>query len=233
MLVPGFTQTASSWDAVLAALRTDRPGTDATAVDVTLGVDFVDTATRLGEQHGPAVYVGYSMGGRLCLQLALDRPALVRGLVLVSASPGLRDAAARAERRAADELLARAVEHEGVEPFLDRWLAQPLFASVPPDASGLADRRTLSAAHLAGCLRVLGTGVMPPLWDRLGDLRVPVLLMTGTRDDKFDTIAAEMEAAIPGARHLRIESGHALPLERPRALAHALAAFATKVPGDG
>ena len=97
VLVPGFTQTAASWDPVLAHLP---PDLEALAVDVPAGLDFVETATAIGEQRGRAVYCGYSMGGRLCLRLALDRPDLVRGLVLLSASPGIADAAGLDARRA-------------------------------------------------------------------------------------------------------------------------------------
>ena len=104
------------------------------------------------------------MGGRLCLRLALDRPDLVRGLMLVSASPGIADAAERAARVEADELLADSVERDGVDAFLDDWLAQPMFATVPPDAPGLADRRRLTPEFLAACLRRLGAGAMEPMW---------------------------------------------------------------------
>src|ERR1044071_3487084 len=110
------------------------------------------------------------MGGRLCLRLALDYPDLVQALVLVSMSPGIVDEEARATRVAADEELARSVERDGVDAFLERWIAQPLFATVPPDAPGLADRRSLAPAYLAHCLRVLGTGTMEPMWSRLGEL---------------------------------------------------------------
>ena len=68
-------------------------------------------------------------------------PDLVERLVLVSASPGLASDAERAERRAADERLADEIERDGVDAFLERWLALPLFARLPPDAAGLDDRR--------------------------------------------------------------------------------------------
>lgn len=228
MLVPGFTQTPSSWDGVVAALDRDA---DVIAASVGVAPTFAESAAAIGEQHGAGVYVGYSMGGRLCLRLALDAPTLVHGLVLVSASPGLRDPVERDARRAADEELARAAERDGVDAFLTRWLAQPLFATVPPDAPGLADRRTLTAAHLAACLRVLGTGSMEPLWHRLGELRVPVMLVTGTQDEKFDRLAVEMAAMIPRARHTRVECGHAVPQEQPAALARVLARFTASLDG--
>jgi pimeloyl-ACP methyl ester carboxylesterase len=154
------------------------------------------------------------MGGRLCLRLALDRPDLVTRLVLVSATPGIEDSGARVGRFVGDEDHARFVEREGVEAFLERWLAQPMFDGVPADAPGLADRRALSVDYLAHCLRVLGTGAMEPMWSRLDELGMPVTVVTGERDTKFTEIGARM----PG-NHVVIDCGHAVPLERPDALA--------------
>ena len=175
------------------------------------------TADSLGASGGRGVYVGYSMGGRLCLRLALERPDVVEALVLVSASPGLERRAARAERRASDEELAAMVERDGVDAFLDHWLAQPLFAGVPPAAPGLRERHALPARYLAHCLRTLGTGAMEPLWGRLGGVAMPVALVTGTGDAKFDDIARQMLDRLPGgAVHSRLDGGHALPLEQSR-----------------
>ena len=217
--MPGFTQTASSWDGVLAALDDDTRAT-ATAISVPTRPTFALTAQAIGAASGAATYIGYSMGGRLCLRLALDHPELVRALVLVSASPGIADATERAARQEADEQLAREVETVGVESFVDRWLAQPMWATVPLDAPGLSDRRTLTSEFLAHCLRVLGTGTMEPLWDRLGDLAMPVTLITGTDDTKFTAIAREMLRALPSdARHIELPGGHAVPLEQPNRLA--------------
>jgi 2-succinyl-6-hydroxy-2,4-cyclohexadiene-1-carboxylate synthase len=223
VLVHGFTQTAVSWRPVADRLspryevvRTELPG-HAAAAAVRLG--FAAAAAAIGQAGGPAIYVGYSMGGRLCLRLAVDRPDLVRGLVLVGASPGLADAVARAERRAADERLAAEIERDGTEAFLERWLAQPLFATFRAAPDDLAARRRNPAAGLAAALRSLGTGVQEPLWDRLGELDMPVLLVAGEDDARFAALAGRMAEAIgPNARVALIPgAGHAAHLEQPDA----------------
>jgi 2-succinyl-6-hydroxy-2,4-cyclohexadiene-1-carboxylate synthase len=226
-LVPGFTQTAGAWDRVAAALRAS--GHDPVALDVPVADDFVATAEAIGAAGGRGAYAGYSMGGRLCLRLALDRPDLVERLVLVSASPGIADPTERAARHASDEELARDVERRGVEPFLRDWLAQPLFATLDADAAGLAERAEgHTAAQLAATLRILGSGTQEPLWDRLGELRMPIVLVTGLADTKFDLINDAMEAACTAAAsvaRVRLDGGHALPLEHPAALAAFLSAW--------
>jgi 2-succinyl-6-hydroxy-2,4-cyclohexadiene-1-carboxylate synthase len=225
VLVHGFTQTLAAWGPVGERLarrrevvRVDLPGHGGSD---TVRVGFAEAAGFLGACGRVGAYAGYSLGGRLCLRLALDRPELVRALVLVGASPGIADPAARDERRAADEAMAGRIEREGVAAFLDRWLAGPLFATLPAEAAGRADRLANTAEGLAYALRRLGTGAQEPLWERLATLRPPTLLVAGALDGKFAAIAGQMAAAIgPHARVALVPgAGHAVHLERPAELA--------------
>jgi len=226
VLVPGFTQTARSWS---GAVEVVRETCDVHALYVPAPTTFGETAEAIGDGGGRAIYVGYSMGGRLCLRLAIDRPELVRGLVLVSASPGIGDRRERVARAEADEELAERVERDGVDAFLAYWLAQPMFRTVPTDAPGLDDRRRLGPDYLAACLRRLGAGAMEPMWGDLPQLTMPVLLVTGTLDDKYTDIALRMlDAMRPSVTHVQLAGGHALPLEQPAALCSVIAAFAAE-----
>jgi 2-succinyl-6-hydroxy-2,4-cyclohexadiene-1-carboxylate synthase len=222
LLVPGFTQTAASWSAVASELA---PVCETVTLDVPVCSSFEATAGALADAGGRGTWVGYSMGGRLALRLALDQPEVVDALVIVSATAGLQSDPERRDRVAADEQLARRIETDGVEAFLDDWLTQPMFRSVPADAPGLAERKDATPEALTHQLRVLGTGAMEPVWDRLVDLAMPVLIVTGTQDEKFDAVGVRMQEHIPHAAHVRIEGGHALPLERPAELATAIRAF--------
>ena len=231
VLVHGFTQTLGAWAPVGERLaqrwevvRVDLPGHGRSGG---VRVGFEEAAGLVGAAGGAGAYVGYSLGGRVCLRLALDRPDLVRALVLVGASPGIADAGERAARRAADERLAAEVERDGVAAFLDRWLAGPLFATLPAASAGRDQRLANTAAGLAYALRGLGTGAQEPLWDRLGRLRPPVLLVAGERDPKFTGVARRMVAAIgPSARVAIVAgAGHAVHLERPVELAKLIEEF--------
>ncbi len=224
--VPGFSQTAASWDAVRDALPDE---IDATALEVPDGLDFVATAAALGAAGGPATYVGYSMGGRLCLRLALDHPEIVDALVLVSATPGIVDDAERRARRSADEQLAREVERDGAVAFLDRWVRLPMFAGVPEGLGRTARLDAGDEPRLAHQLRALGQGSQAPLWDQLDRLDLPVALITGRDDAKYGAIADGMSEHVVDGVRLRLPGGHSLPLEQPRSLAHALAELAHRI----
>ncbi|HEU4842184.1 MAG TPA: alpha/beta fold hydrolase [Ilumatobacteraceae bacterium] len=220
VLVHGFTQTGRSWDALAGSLAADH---EVVAVDApghggsaAVRAGLVDGAGLLGAAGGRATYVGYSMGGRLCLHLAITRPDLVERLVLVSATAGIDGADERATRRAADDALAGALEHDGLDAFLTRWLAQPMFASLGD--AGLDDRRRNTVAGLAASLRQAGTGTQEPLWDRLPELPMPVLLVAGALDAKFVAAAERMAALVPDATLAIVEgAGHTVHLERPAA----------------
>jgi 2-succinyl-6-hydroxy-2,4-cyclohexadiene-1-carboxylate synthase len=192
---------------------------------VSIDRDFATSADALAVAEG--TYVGYSQGGRLCLQLALDRPEVVHRLVLVSASPGIADAAERAARVEADERLAQEIERDGVDAFLERWLALPLFATLPRERSGIDDRKAHNTVeHLTHQLRVLGQGVQPSNWERLGELRMPVLLIAGELDTKYVGIAQRMAERIADARvEIVPGAGHACHLEQPEHVAQLLASF--------
>lgn len=218
-LVPGFSQTAGAWSEVIAALPLR---SDVVALDVPPAASFAATVDALGDAGAPGCWVGYSMGARLALALALARPELVRRLVLVSGGVGIDDEHERHARAAADDALAERAQQIGVDAFLDEWLAQPLFAGVPDTARG---HRLTDADALAHQLRVLGSGRMPPLRARLATIEVPVLLVTGTRDEKYDAIAVDAAARIADVTHLRVEGGHALLHDAPEAVAAAITAF--------
>jgi 2-succinyl-6-hydroxy-2,4-cyclohexadiene-1-carboxylate synthase len=227
VLVHGFTQTGASWARVARALATDH---EVVCVDAPghgrrhdVACDLWEGARLVGLEGDTATYVGYSMGGRLALHLALSEPAKVRSLVLVGATAGIDDDAARGARRASDEALATQVEQVGVEPFLDEWLARPLFAGLGADAQDRASRRGNTAAGLASSLRRAGTGSQEPLWDRLGELTMPVLVVVGERDDTFRALGERLVAGIPGAALAVVAgAGHAAPFERPDAFLHVL-----------
>ncbi|MEM8532645.1 MAG: 2-succinyl-6-hydroxy-2,4-cyclohexadiene-1-carboxylate synthase [Chloroflexota bacterium] len=165
--------------------------------------------------------LGYSMGGRVALQLAATAPSRVCSLMLESASPGLASAAAREERRAADNTLADKIEHEGLAAFVEYWEQLPLFASQSrlPDGVRAEQRKQRlqnNRQGLANSLRGMGTGQQASLWDKLDQMATPTLLMVGALDTKFCGIASEMATHMPNAQVITVQdAGHTIHLEQP------------------
>jgi 2-succinyl-6-hydroxy-2,4-cyclohexadiene-1-carboxylate synthase len=237
VLLHGFTHTGRSWDPVVAtlgeryrALAPDIRGHgDASARrPVTPGAVLADLEALEAPRFTLA---GYSMGGRIALHAALAMPDRVERLLLIGASPGLADASERAARRKADERLADELEQRPISELARRWAATPVLAGQPPQvlAAAHADRLRSTPAGLAAALRGLGTGALDPVWDRLGELAMPVTLLVGERDAKFTAIGERMAASMARARLARAAgAGAAVHLEAPELVA---AASAGAVPG--
>jgi 2-succinyl-6-hydroxy-2,4-cyclohexadiene-1-carboxylate synthase len=232
VLLHGFTHTGASWQPVIEALgeryRAIAPdlrghGTASERDPVTLDAVVQDVGALTA---GPFTLVGYSMGGRIALHVALALGgSRVTRLVLIGTSPGLADDGQRRERVAADEALAREVERISIEEFAHRWADTPVLAGQPASVRRAVDQDRLrnAPAGLARALRGLGTGALPPLWDRLSELSMPVTLIVGERDAKFRAIAEDMASGLPRARVVVVpDSGHAVHLEAPVAVVEAL-----------
>jgi 2-succinyl-6-hydroxy-2,4-cyclohexadiene-1-carboxylate synthase len=121
--------------------------------------------------------------------------------------------------------LAEFIRTRGLEAFFKYWHHQTFFQSLmrlPRERlDPILQRRAANKPEaLALSLENVGTGTLPSLWHRLGELRMPVDLVTGEQDIKFTAVARQMGALIPKARLSVIEqAGHAVHLEQPADLA--------------
>lgn len=235
LLLHGFTGTGSVWAGLTASLRRKgfrtiapdlpghgrarSPGPGGASVERAAD-DLARLLARLGAN--PARVLGYSLGARIALRLAIAHPASVSRLVLESPSAGFADAGERAARREADDALADEVERDGVEAFIDRWERNQIFAThVLLDPRAAAHQREIrlrnTPAGLALSLRAAGQGVMQPLHDRLAEIHVPTLVIAGALDPARQR-AEEVAAGIPGARLAIVpRAGHTPHLERAAA----------------
>jgi 2-succinyl-6-hydroxy-2,4-cyclohexadiene-1-carboxylate synthase len=225
-MLHGFATTARHWDRVIAALPPGRYAPLAlnlTDADV-LTPDGVASlvAARTDE---PCILVGYSMGGRLALHTSLQIPDRVARLVLISTTAGIEDRAEHAARRAADDQLADEIEHGSISSFVARWRELPLFAQDPAWVHDEVadDERRCTATQLAGMLRGLGVGAMAPMWDRLGDLRMPVAILAGEQDAAYVALGRRLAASIGNATFRSVPgAGHRVALQSPAAVVSAL-----------
>jgi len=230
VLLHGFTGSAANWRPFIADFAQDW---HVCALDL-LGhgdTDCPDDYQRYAMPQAAADIIeligqpfhllGYSMGGRLALYLALHYPAYVKSLILESASPGLATATERAERANRDNQLADRIERDGITAFVDFWETLPLWDSQAQLTDAVRHRLRQQRLQnnpqgLANSLRGMGTGVMPNLWHKLETLTLPVCLLVGALDDKFLHINLEMQSKIADA-NLRVVTGagHTTHLEKP------------------
>jgi 2-succinyl-6-hydroxy-2,4-cyclohexadiene-1-carboxylate synthase len=225
-LLHGFTQTGRLWgtfgdrladDFTLIAI--DLPGhggSDQVRADLSGTAALVAQAVQETVGSEPTSLLGYSLGARVALHVALGTDLELNAAVLIGATGGMDDPEARATRRAADEAMAAALEESGdVDAFIERWVRSPMFSRLGP-AADLTERRRNSAPGLASSLRLAGTGTQEPLWDRLPSLDVPVLALAGTDDTRFALHAQRMVGLLPaGLVTLVPGGGHAVHLSQP------------------
>ena len=248
LLLHGFTGRGISWGAHATALArrfrvivVDLPGhgrsgfAEPSRMSVERTAD--DLATILLRLDAiPAHVVGYSLGARIALRLAVAHPGVVDRLVLESASAGIEADADREARRVADETLAARIDREGVADFVTAWERNPVFRPHAALHRGVvarqrAVRQTNDPQGLAASLRGAGQGAMEPLFDRLRAVTAPTLVIAGALDDRGRPRAASVAKRIPAARLTVVESaGHTPHLEQPARFRRLVLDFLQEVP---
>ena len=194
---------------------------------------LADFGQALNADAGGEVYrgsgralLGYSMGGRLALHSLLEKPSPWQAAVIISADPGLEEAAEREARRTADAAWATRALTGNWQVFLDAWNAQPILANTPlrdPQASArlVARRREIARSFIDWSL-----GTQQALWDRLHEITLPVLWVAGENDAKFRALAERAVARMPRATlAIAPAAGHRVPWEAEAWLAEKVAGF--------
>ncbi len=245
VLLHGFTQTGRLWGRFgenLASVRTlvavDLPGhggSDAVRADLPTTAGLVAEAVQraLGGGSEPCDLLGYSLGARVGLHVALGADLRLGRVVFVGVTAGIEDPEERAARRHADDARADALEASGdVARFVEDWLRRPMFARLASTGDAdLSERLRNSAGGLASSLRLCGTGTQDPQWDRLASLRLPVLALAGADDTAFAGRAVRLARSVPhGAASLVPGGGHAAHLARPDAVAHLVEHWLSSAP---
>jgi 2-succinyl-6-hydroxy-2,4-cyclohexadiene-1-carboxylate synthase len=243
MLLHGFTGDVSTWQPLLAALpgfrtvrvdlighgRSDAPDDPQRYSLENAASDLAAVLDALGIER--TAVLGYSLGGRVALQLAVEQPQRLWALALESASPGIASATERGARIDADNALADALLRDGIKAFVDSWQAQPLFASqlrLPARVQEAQRRVRLSQKPigLANSLRGMGAGRQEYMLPRLRDVTPPTLIMAGSLDGKYVALQQDMMAALAKPQALTFtDAGHAAHLEQPEVFAGAVATF--------
>ena len=234
ILVHGYPLDGAMWSGVARALSTqfrvlkpDLPGRGNTEAPAPEGIegyaDFLETI--LGLLEGPVGLAGFSFGGYISLAFARRRPEKVRALALVDTRAAADDDAGRAKR---DETIA-AVRASGIAPVLAAMPGK-LLSPESLARKDLVERVERIISRQKPETVEADLAAMRDRSDSTGFLReisIPTLVVVGERDVLTPPADSEaMAAAIPGARLVTIAgAGHLTPMERPKAVAQALAEF--------
>jgi pimeloyl-ACP methyl ester carboxylesterase len=177
--------------------------------------DLKGLVDRLG--LGRVALMGLSLGGGAVINFTIAYPDAVRALVVVD--PSLGGFAWSAEMTGSLRDVQATTRERGVDAARDQWLAHPLFAHAlanPRSAGAIRDMvSAYSGWHWKN--RDPGRPFNPPAIQRLGEIRVPTLIIVGALDTPdFQAIATTLERGIPGATKVTLPGvGHLANLEAP------------------
>lgn len=244
VVLHGFTQTGRLWGRfgdLLADEHTliavDLPGhgdSGSIRADLPTTAGLVADAVRavLGEEA--CTLLGYSLGARTALHVATGATLSLRGVAFIGVTAGIEDAAARQRRREADDAQADRLEASGdVDGFLAGWLDGPMFDRLGATAANRTERHRNSASGLAASLRLCGTGIQAPMWERLPSLGAPVLALAGSDDTRFASHAVRVARLAPyGVASLVPGGGHAAHLAQPEQTARLVGHWLDMVEAD-
>jgi 3-oxoadipate enol-lactonase len=233
-----------SWDAVTPSLleaghRVVRPDMRGWVESTTDDVEFdprADTVALLDELGiEAAVFVGNSMGGVLALDLAIEHPSRVVGVVAVAAGLSGFDGDATADESAIFEEFERLESANPPDADAIAELDARVWVDGPAQPEGRApqwirdaivewDRAINQPGHVMGRRMRLD----PPAAQRLPELSCSVLAVAGTLDfTEVVQTARHLERAAPNARAIIWDDvAHMIGMEQPDRLADMIVAFA-------
>jgi 2-succinyl-6-hydroxy-2,4-cyclohexadiene-1-carboxylate synthase len=179
---------------------------------------------------------GYSMGGRLALKTALHTSGNIQGVILESTTCGITDQAKRKERRKIDSKRADQIETD-FQQFLSRWKELDLFKSPLPARKTLTQKyhkiqSEQSPAAVAASLNGFGSGAMTPACNDLKQMEIPVLLIAGSADERYQRINRYLENQFPNATFQSIKAGHRVHLDNPARYTDTIKQFINRITID-
>ncbi len=233
-LLHGFTGSSLDWNEIIPGIhnnyrvaaidlighgKSDSPSDISLYTTESLVGQIYETIKKFTDDK--IILAGYSMGGRAALSFAAKHPEMIKGLIIESSSPGIKEEKEKLERKKKDEKLASFIENHSIEEFVDYWMNIDLFKS----QKNLTQEKLRTVREsklvnnkigLANSLRGFSQGIMPPLYNNLKNISTKTLLISGRLDPKYTNINSDLTKLFPDAVHAIIENaGHNTHLEKP------------------
>ncbi len=215
--IHGFMGDPSDWNDIRACFKDYEICTPL----IRPAADWNDSIQQLADELPErSVIVGYSMGARLALGIALTRPELCDGLMFVSGNPGLRTEQQRQSRYAHDCKIADRIESEPRIEFLKYWYTAAVFETLSQEVrtDEIHRKSQRSGDDWAAILRANSVAMQPDYWPRLDEVAVPALGIAGMADRKYANMMTQIETD-PGIdgweTRVLPNCGHIVHRERP------------------
>ncbi len=218
IFIHGFMGNGKDWETIIELI--DRPAITIDLPGHGLNSNFsyksiADVATDLIANLKLDLYqlVGYSMGGRLALEMLHLAPYLFKSAIIESAHPGVDDPHARL--KADQELISIPFQ-----TFLTKWYQAPLFGRISEHSTfaQLIDKRLENCPDkLQKSLNILSVGTQRNLWSFLESTKIPITYITGELDLKYHQIGIKLTQINPFIKHKSFhECGHNVHIERAK-----------------
>jgi 2-succinyl-6-hydroxy-2,4-cyclohexadiene-1-carboxylate synthase len=216
----------SDWDEVRTAL----PEYDTTAIAIQPAADWQATVKQLADSISPSsIIVGYSMGARLALGVALEAAECCCGLIFVSGNPGIESEQDREQRWLVDQQVAERLETQPLGTFLNDWYQASVFAGMPDEVRLAEINRKLSqsSSDWPSILRTNSVSKQPNYWPRLKELAMPTLVVAGEQDEKYRNISLRFDEETSANIESSIvpDCGHIVHREQPEAFVEIVRQF--------
>jgi len=236
----GFMGHPSDWDDLRSQLDATSFSSAQSVVMNSLGIEPADDWSvgleKLASKvSSPSVLVGYSMGARLALSLAVEFPEKVKGLILISGNPGIDSDDLRKKRLKHDCSLASEMENLSnsiqKKAFLERWYQQSVFATVSDSVRQHEMNRKLKQDDWMKWSRTLQTfsvARQPNYWQCLNSIKVPVWMIAGKKDEKYQEISIRfwLQSRMDHSKSVIVpDSGHIVHREQPEAVVKEIRSF--------
>jgi pimeloyl-ACP methyl ester carboxylesterase len=194
---------------------------------------FADDLYELLEALGieSACVLGYSMGGRIGLEFALNHPEIVRGLIFANSGIGAQPNPEMVERR---KLMLRMLE-QGNNEVVSEMMAVASFSPGFRERNPVAFQSYKDVklqndlSSYLPIMQVLIGAIDAPI--DLSRLKCPALIIAGDNDGFMElSVAESMKQSIPNAVLKVLPTGHAAAIETPEAFNQAVLDFMQGLP---